>query len=303
MLGPPGPARQAGCRRRRRRLGSAGAAAGADVATAADGLAALLRPERPVEVVDVGANPIDGVPPYRPLLDAGLARVTGFEPQPEALAALQAAAGPAERYLPYAVGDGGRHTLRLCRAAGMASLLEPDPRTLALFSVLRPLAEVTGRIEVETRRLDDVAEIERLDFLKLDIQGAELMVLRNAGRLLGGAVAVQTEVSFVTLYEGQPPLGEVDLELRRHGFVPHCFAELKKWPIAPCVVNGDPRRPLNQLLEADLVYVRDVARPERLHDGQLRHLALVAHHCYRSVDLALHCVMLLERRGALPAGA
>ena len=34
-----------------------------------------------IDVVDIGANPIDGDPPYRLLLDAGLCRVTGFEPQ------------------------------------------------------------------------------------------------------------------------------------------------------------------------------------------------------------------------------
>ncbi|WP_202900034.1 hypothetical protein [Acidovorax sp. JHL-9] len=40
-----------------------------------------------------------------------------------------------------------------------------------------------------------------------------------------------------------------------------------------------------------------------MSDEQLTHLALVAHHCYGSFDLALHCVMLLEKRGALPSGA
>jgi hypothetical protein len=67
------------------------------------------------------------------------------------------------------------------------------------------------------------------------------------------------------------------------------------------VINNDPRQPLNQLLEADVVYARDISRPERMSDAQLRQLALIAHHCYRSFDLALRCVMLLEQRNALPA--
>ena len=37
-------------------------------------------------------------------------------------------------------------------------------------------------------------------------------------------------------------------------------------------------------------------------DEQLKHLALIAHHCYRSVDLALRCVMLLEQRQVLEPG-
>ena len=252
----------------------------------------LLKPQRLTEIADIGANPIDGDPPYKPLLEAGLCRVTGFEPQREALAELQRRKGTNERYLPYAVGDGGIHTLKVCRASGMTSLFEPDPATLALFEVLAPLGEVVQRLEMPTCRLDDVAEIERLDFLKIDIQGGELAVFRSGKSKLSQAVAIQVEVSFITLYQNQPSMGEIDIELRAQGFVPHCFAAVKQWPIAPCVINGDPRRALNQLLEADIVYVRDFAHPENFSDEQLKHLALIAHHCYKSFDLALRCVML-----------
>lgn len=141
----------------------------------------LLHPERLTEVVDIGANPIDGDPPYKPMLEAGLCRVTGFEPQEQALAELQRKKGPNERYLPYAVGDGGVHTLNICRASGMTSLFEPDPATLDLFQVLKPLGEVMRRVEVPTRKLNDISEIEHLDFLKIDIQGGELAVFKSGG--------------------------------------------------------------------------------------------------------------------------
>src|SRR5438105_12747158 len=118
-------------------------------------LAKLLSPQRLTEVVDVGANPIDGDPPYAPMLVAGLCRVTGFEPQEAALLQLQPREGPTEHYLPYAVGDGNVHTLNICRASGMTSLLEPDQATLGLFELLMPLAAVTHRVPVQTRRLDD----------------------------------------------------------------------------------------------------------------------------------------------------
>ena len=45
-------------------------------------------------IVDVGANPIEGDPPYVEMLHAGLCTLTGFEPQPEALAALEREKGP-----------------------------------------------------------------------------------------------------------------------------------------------------------------------------------------------------------------
>jgi hypothetical protein len=185
----------------------------------------------------------------------------------------------------------------------MTSLYEPDPATLDLFDALRPLGQVVRKVDLQTRRLDEIDEIERLDFLKIDIQGGELAVFRAGRNKLAHAVAVQTEVSFVTLYKEQPTLGDIDVELRRQGFVPHCFAAIKKWPIAPCVVNGDPRRALNQLLEADLVYVRDFAHPQRMSDEQLKQLAMIAHHIYGSFDLALRCVAVLRSRGAISAGA
>jgi FkbM family methyltransferase len=263
----------------------------------------LLLPQRLTEVVDVGANPIDGDPPYKSMLAAGLCRVLGFEPQEQALAELQMKKGPNERYLPYAVGDGQRHTLNICRAPGMTSLFEPDPAKLGLFNDMEGIGEVTGRVVVETHKLDDIVEIERLDFLKMDIQGGELAVFQSGTAKLSEAVAIQVEVSFITIYKNQPALGDIDLELRRQGFIPHCFAAVKRWPISPCIVNNNPRQALNQLLEADIVYVRDFSRPESMSDEQLKHLALVAHHCYSSVDLALRCVMLLERRNALTAGA
>ena len=267
-------------------------------------LRALLNPTYLTDVVDIGANPIDGGDlSYQAMLQAGLCRVTGFEPQEEALVRLNANKGNNERYLPYAVGDGREGLLRICRASGMSSLLEPDPATLALFVVLQPLGEVVQRVPLMTRRLDDIEEIERVDFLKMDVQGSELAVFQSGRNKLAGSVVIQVEVSFLTLYQNQPAFGEIDLELRHQGFVPHCFADVKKWPIAPCVVNNDPRLALNQLLEADMVYVRDFSRSDSMSDEQLKQLILVAHHCYRSFDLALHCLSLLETRNCLGVGS
>ena len=233
----------------------------------------ILQLERLTEVVDIGANPIDGEPPYKSMLSAELCRVTGFEPQESALAELLTKKSELERYLPYAVGDGETHILKICRASGMTSLFEPDATTLDLFAVLKPCGEVIQRVEMQTQKLDEISEIEQLDFLKIDIQGAELAVFQNGGQKLANAVAIQTEVSFVTLYENQPAMGEIDIELRRQGFIPHCFAAVKKWMIAPCVINNNPRQPLNQLLEADIVYVRDFSKPNLMTSEQLKQLA------------------------------
>jgi FkbM family methyltransferase len=261
-----------------------------------------LRPERPTAVVDIGANPVDGDRPYKALLQKHLCRVIGFEPQPEALAALNAHKSACETYLPYVIGDGKPQTLRVCASDGMTSLLRPDAVVLHQLGGYEFWGRVTGEIPVTTRRLDDIAEVEALDFLKIDVQGSELSVFRNATRLLRAAVAIQTEVSFLPLYQEQPVFGAVDLALREFGFVPHAFAGIRRGMISP-MTGAKPDSALNQLLEADIVYVRDFTKADAMTSEQLKHLALVAHHCYRSYDLALNCVFRLQERSAIAADA
>jgi FkbM family methyltransferase len=266
-------------------------------------LANLLSPTRLTEVVDVGSNPIDGDPPYKAMLSEGLCRVTGFEPQDDALARLVNGKGDHERYFSWAIGDGRKHALNICAASGMTSFFELDPNAGDAFALFKSFGAVVRRVEVETKRLDDVSEVEHLDLLKIDVQGAELQVFTGGRSKLAEAVTIHTEISFVNLYHGQPSFGEIDLELRQQGFVPHCLASLKKWPIAPCVVNNDPRQALNQLLEADVAYVRDFTRPALMTSDQLKHLALIAHHCYASFDLTLRCLAVLETRGTISSSS
>src|ERR1041384_8189595 len=99
-----------------------------------DALSGLLRPDKLTAVVDIGANPIDGDPPYKAMLGQRLCTVTGFEPQAEALATLNTSTGDLQTYLPYAVGDGGDGTLRIPQAPGMTSLFEPNPAVLNCFN-------------------------------------------------------------------------------------------------------------------------------------------------------------------------
>lgn len=49
--------------------------------------------------------------------------------------------------------------------------------------------------------------------------------------------------------------------------------------------------------------VHDFSKPEMFSDEQLKHLALVAHHCYNSYDLTIRCMVYLEQRGKLPDGS
>lgn len=222
---------------------------------------------RLTEIVDIGANLVDGPPPYQAMLAAGLCRVTGFEPNALAMADLQAAAGPNERYFPDAIGDGREHTLNSYLFAGLTSLLTLNPAAAGLFTAFdgnRLLAE----FQLTTRRLDDLAL--PMDLLKIDVQGAELMIFQNAAESLASCVAVHTEVSVFPLYLDQPTHGDIDAELRR------------------------------QIVDADWLYLRDYTRPEAMSDEQLWHLAAICHHIYDAFDIARLCLSALRARGVDP---
>ncbi len=269
--------------------------------SAAQAFRSLTGAEIRIKAVDIGANPIDGDPPYAGLLRAGQAEVVGFEPDAAALATLDQRKGPHERYFPHAVGDGARHTLRICQAPGMTSLFEPDPATLALFHGFPQWGRVLRRVEVQTVRLDDVPETAGADLLKLDIQGAELMVLRHATARLADAVVVQAEVEFLPLYQGQPLYGDVERFMREQGFALHRFFPQTSRVLAPLVPGGNPYAGMSQLVWADAIFVRELTALEALTGRQLLAMATILHDCYGSVDVALRLLMEHDRRdgGAL----
>jgi hypothetical protein len=159
---------------------------------------------------------------------------------------------------------------------------------------------VKNKIQVQTHRLDDISQIKKIDFLKMDIQGAELSVLKNGHEKLARAVAIQTEVSFVPFYKGQPSFGEIDMELQKQGLILHGIGFLEKRLIGPMHDIDDDKAGNNQVVWTDMVYVRDFSRPELMDSEQLKHLALIAHHCYRSVDLAMNCIFHLTKRQIIP---
>lgn len=196
--------------------------------------------------------------------------------------------------------DGSEATVHLADPqSGMTSLLPSDQKAIAFFNGFENFSRVLGQSTVKTTRLDDVASLPDIEYLKMDIQGAELTVLQNGLKTLASCLMVQIEISFIPLYENQPAFGEVDVFMRQQGFVPHCFTEIKRWSITPTIYHNNFRVPGNQLLEGDLVYIRSPFHLERLDDTQIKKLALLAHQLYGSTDLCHFLMLELQKRGCL----
>jgi FkbM family methyltransferase len=248
-----------------------------------------LLPSRPtINVVDVGAMFLGAnLAPYAKLMAAGIAKVVGFEPVQEECDKLNRLADPACTYLPYVIGDGGRRTFHLCNMPMTSSLYEPNTELLAKFQHLENLTRVVKRTEVQTHRLDDLEEVRSADFLKIDVQGAELDVLKGAERMLSDAVLVHTEVEFVPMYRNQPLFAEVDQHLRSRGYLFHKFIGVAGRTFKPLVTDLDLEKMRSQVLWGDVVYVRDFMALDRLSPQKLVNLAVILHMQYGSVDLAL----------------
>ena len=129
----------------------------------------------------------------------------------------------------------------------------------------------------------------------MDIQGSELEVLKNGENKLNDCVAMQLEVPFVTLYENQPSFGDIDIWMRKKGFIPHSFLQLKKWSIFPLTKDDNIRKPFNQLLEADIIYIKDPTNYKNFSIRQLKILALFAIIFFKSPDLMVNCVLNFDK--------
>jgi methyltransferase FkbM-like protein len=89
---------------------------------------------------------------------------------------------------------------------------------LGLQERLEPSHAYSGTEQVQLARLDDLDLNGSAAYLKADVQGHELEVLAGAERTLERTAAVELELSFVPLYEGQALAHAVMSWLYERGF-------------------------------------------------------------------------------------
>lgn len=251
-----------------------------------------------IEIIDIGAM-IEGEERYRALVDQDIANVTGFEPNPEQFEKLAGRDGP-YTYLPVCLGDGGPATLHVTHYPGCSSLFEPDAEVIDAFAGIGATSPggnftVVDRVPMATVRLDDVDECPRPDLIKIDIQGAELTVLKNGLDMLTSALVVETEVEFVPLYKDQPLFGDMQRFMRTQGFELHKMLDLSGHCYRPLALEN-PFTAVSQLLWADAVFVRSPFDLSSYSDEDLLKAAVILNDVYRSYDLVLRLLDENDRR-------
>ena len=137
-----------------------------------------------------------------------------------------------------------------------------------------------AEVELETTTLDRFSASlvdDHIDFIKIDVEGAELDVLRAGSTTLRekGVLGVKTEFWWDPILRGQPSFAELDIFMRASGFylfdlqmhnyqaymrrslpVGRLSADTQDWLGRPRSPRPDPTR-YGQALTGDALYFRD----------------------------------------------
>lgn len=134
------------------------------------------------------------------------------------------------------------------------------------------------------------AKVDQIDFMKLNVQGGELEILKGAGGLLDTTLGVLTEVAFVESYKDRPMFSDIDVFMRSRGF---CFFDLlahhyigrAESPVTAqhlAVIEpkfGQLVSSWGQLIEGHAIYFRDPIgspQPQPLSGSQMIKLVALA---------------------------
>ena len=218
--------------------------------------------ERPVTVVDAGAR--WGVPTPWTWFGTNAVRVLAFEPDLEEAERLadQYRGDPSVVVVPVALGrEGATIPFYVAHDPSGSSIYQPAaaPRP-PMSGIARSGWETTFDkvVQVEVVSLDEWLETSGdgpIDAMKMDVQGAELDILKGAPKALESVRMLVAEVHLNKMYEGAALFGEVDGLLREHGF------ELWRFPVIADYSQEPDRPPMVDRVDVNCLDSLPVAIP------------------------------------------
>ncbi|WP_414526834.1 FkbM family methyltransferase [Nodularia chucula] len=167
-----------------------------------------------------------------------------------------------EKHIPLALGKSiEERTLYVTKHPMCSSLYAPNEAFTNRFASLPEFCNLDFTLQMETTTLDsfcDAEKINTIDFLQIDVQGAELEVLKGASKILSrGVLGIETEVEFSPIYLNQPLFADIDSHLRANDFtlfdLRNSYRVRARSPIASAERQG-------QLLWGEAYYLQDPLR-------------------------------------------
>ena len=192
-------------------------------------------------VVDVGAFTGETAAWFAGLFPQ--ATIWAIEPFVDSFTQLAAGAGPRTRCWNFAAADyDGSATLFVNAIAHTNSLYAINPDSQDSVDISRRRAEGGGSVPdytatsatVPAKRLDTFAAevgIRTIDLLKIDVQGAEVAVLRGSQGLLPHTRAILIEVSLYDYYTSSSSIGQIEELISPHGFALWSITDISNNPM------------------------------------------------------------------------
>lgn len=177
-----------------------------------------------------------------------------------------------------------------------SSLYEPNRELDRLFYGLEDI-RVARTDSLKTMSMDRFISdnnIGPIDFIKTDIQGAELEVFQGGVNTLKNVLVLVSEVEFTPIYKNQPLFEDLSAFLRKKGLLFHKLLNVINRPLKSLLINNDIHIG-SQHIYSDAVFVRDITKAGELDDHGLLKTALLLD-AYESPDWTHYYLQIFDRR-------
>jgi FkbM family methyltransferase len=254
-------------------------------------------------LIEVGALAVGSTEPFYELLDYfPSSRIIGFEIDELVCTKMNSESREGVEYFPFALGAYSKEVpLYITNNPMCTSLYKPNEKLISLYHNFE-VAYLKSIEKVQTTPLDKFLEIQninKVDFIKIDVQGAELDIFKGGQKALNDVLKIVCEVEFIPHYEKQPLFGDVCNFLAKKDLMFNKFLGLAGRSLRPIVMNKNINYP-SQHIWSDAVYVKHVQKIPQLNDTDLIKLALLSA-TYGSADLVHYCLSFYDKNN--PHGA
>ena len=200
----------------------------------------IVTSENPV-IFDIGAHHGESVQYLKRLFEKST--IYSFEPDPDSFKILSSIALGGVNYYNLAASDSdGRSTFYRNKVSHTNSLLKVNLKSKDSIGIAAAkanddnlyMSEFNLEFKVNTTRLDSFAKlnfIDNVDLLKIDVQGAESIVLKGGKEILKKTAVVILEISFFDYYEQQASFLDVESLLLPLGFKLYSISEISNNPM------------------------------------------------------------------------
>ena len=253
------------------------------------------------KILEIGALQIENSKPrfYKLLEYFPLSEIIGFEIEKDACDEMNSKAAKGIKYYPHALGEKNeRRKLYITEHPMCTSLYKPIEILPKLYQNLQ-FMNLKKETEIETITLDTFAEqysIEDVDFIKIDVQGAELDIFKGGKKLLKNVLKIVCEVEFIPLYQDQPLFADVTKYLNQNDFMFNKFVGIAGRTLKPTIFNNDLNVP-SQLMWSDAIFIKQIEKIQTLSNEKLLKLSLLAA-VYNSLDLTFFCLSIYDKNNS-----